>query len=57
MPGPCNLTRKRGKATAPNKKSEKRLAARHESVPSSGYYQTGLKTSYFVKAGSQNRKK
>lgn len=40
-----------------NRKVEKRLAARRKEIPSTGSYQTGAKSSFFRKPGSQNRKK
>lgn len=38
-------------------KVAQRLAARQSQIPSSGMYPTGVKTSFFRKPGSQNRKK
>jgi hypothetical protein len=46
-----------GNPRVPNAKQAKRLAARHAEIPNSGTYPTGVKTSFFHKAGSQNRKK
>lgn len=65
MPGPKHGTPRRsgnrndpnGHARKPERKSAAKLAKRQESVPSSGYYTTGVKTSFFTKPGSQNRKK
>lgn len=46
-----------GNARKMNRKTARRLAARQAEVPNSGTYQTGMKTSFFTKPGSQNRKK
>jgi hypothetical protein len=39
------------------RRNQKRLAARHKDIPSTGYYPIGVKTGFFRKAGSENRKK
>lgn len=39
------------------RKTEARLARRQASIPNSGYYPIGVKTGFFRKPGSQNRKK
>ncbi len=62
MPGPLAKDRRtkspfRGEKGTPNRKTEKRLAKRLATVPSSGFLQTGMKTSFFHKPGSQNRNK
>ena len=46
-----------GNPRKPNAKQAKRLAARQAEIPNSGTYPTGLKSSFFHKPGSQNRKK
>lgn len=61
MPGPQSKYRhnkgRLGVVGNPNKRAAARLGARLAAVPNSGFYPTGMKTSYFHKPGSQNRKK